>query len=243
MNGHDPAPRLLLCSLQKPPSRPFLAYAEALTAQLGGQATNLPVTMLRRPDQLKEAVAGCDLVLFEEPTLPLWQRWLIGNPGRRVIRQAPTSTLVVRQARWPLQKILLILRSEETDDLATEWVLHLARSSGAAVTVLVIIPPIPTMYWLSDSLPVALETVLSEEIASGAHLHRLLNDLRNQEIMGMVRLREGAAAWQISQELAAAAYDLVVIGAEPPGRLYRWFMGELAASLPAWTGRPVLVAR
>jgi hypothetical protein len=53
----------------------------------------------------------------------------------------------------------------------------------------------------------------------------------------------GAPDQQIQMEVTEVDHDLIVIGAEPDGRLRHWYLGEVVAPLLRWADRPLLIAR
>lgn len=226
-------------------------YIHYLGGLLDVPAIKLPMPVEAPVEAIGRDAQSSDLVLFDEPD-PLWvEHWLHGRSGCPPLEALPASTLLVRRPCVPLRNILLVMRLDETDEAAAEWTTWLARESGAAVTILPIVPPIPAFYRLNNDMPLGLDGLLSPNTLSGAHLRRLLARLADNHIDGTLRLREGEPGWQLRQEIAQcadnsagdSAYDLVIIGAECHGRLYRWFMGELVGPLLSWIERPVLIAR
>lgn len=164
------------------------------------------------------------------------------------------STLFARQIRMPLHRILLVLRMDETDELAAAWASRLAQKSGAAVTILPIVRPLPSAYFPNSDNPPGIEGLLSPHTADGKHVRRTLAQLACNQVRGTLRLREGEPDWQLRQEIDQSAnhptgddaYDLVIIGAdrdEQPQQPQQSLMGGLAGSLLSWIQYPLLITR
>ena len=239
-----PTTRLLFYTQQTSVSHlePYISYLSDLLA-----AAVVPTVLPREMpfEAIGRDAASSDLVIVDEPD-GLWlERLLRGRADCSLATWLPVSTLLARQPCWPLRHILLVMRIDETDEAAAEWTIRLAGASGAAVTILPIVAPIPALDRLNGGHTVGLDGLLSPNTLSGAHLRRLLDWLASSHIDGTLRLREGEPQWQLRQEIGEgkSAYDLVIIGAEGQGSLYRWLMGELVGPLLRWINRPVLIAR
>lgn len=180
---------------------------------------------------------GCNLVIIPA-TVHSPFRWLtFGSIERRIVETIPTSVLVVRKPRWPLKKVLLVARCEETDEAGARWAIRLARASGAHVTILPIMPPLPALY------QVGLEELLTPNTVSGSQLRQLARQMEQWDIASTLCVRQGDPDWQIREEATENDYDLIVISAERSGRLQRLLLGELVGPLLSWLDRPVLIAK
>jgi len=149
---------------------------------------------------------------------------------------------VARRPRWPLRRLLLVVRGEEIDDAAVDWAVRLARPSGAAVTALAVVPPAPAMYDRWARMRGGLDVLLTTDTALGREMRRVARWLVDWEVEGTLRLRQGAPDQQIRYQVAQGDYDLIVVAARPNGRR-RWLLGERVLSLLRWADRPVLVAK
>ncbi len=219
------------------------AYANYLQGLLGDRVCYEPVMSTEGMSRIKQAGANCDLVVFGEPEQSWLETALIGRPVDQVVSQSPASLLLARQPRWPIKRILLILRIDQTDEAAVCWLARLAQPSEAAVTILPIVPSLPAMYRQGPGIQVGLDVLLSPNTPSGQALRHIAEQLKEWQIEGDLHLRQGEPDWQIRDEVAEGAYDLILIGAEPHGRLYRFLLGELVGPLLSWVDRPLLIAR
>jgi hypothetical protein len=82
------------------------------------------------------------------------------TPAIGVVERSPASVLVVRRPRWPLRRVLLILRADVTDEAAIQWLGQLAGFVRVELFVLPIIPPLPAMY-RHGNVPLQSDVVLT----------------------------------------------------------------------------------
>ncbi|HEY47835.1 MAG: hypothetical protein AMJ88_01600 [Anaerolineae bacterium SM23_ 63] len=168
--------------------------------------------------------------------------WL--NPvSRRLLAWLPSSLLIVREPKWPLKRILLILLHNKWDGKAVDWLVHLSKRSEAVATVLTIVPSTPTMYQDVGRFAVGLPEILANDCALGQRIRRVAERLVVEGIEATCQLRQGSPEFHIQQELIGGNYDLCIIGAEPRNSLKRFFLGEMVTPILNWTRRPVLVAQ
>ena len=239
------APRLLAYYEASPIADRVQTYGQWLADLLGGHlsdfrtATEGDVTL----DDLIEAAPSYDLVVFGEPDQTLIQRLLWGAADLKAAEQMPSSVLVAHQPRWPLHQILLIMRGQETDDVAVDWVVRLAQPSQANVTLLVVVSHMPATYDHVTRMQHGLAQWLATDTTLGRQMRRIAQQLVNWETRGTLRFRQGPAESQVQREVAEGDYDLIVIAADPSCWWMRRLLGELVTPLLRCTDRPVLVAK
>jgi nucleotide-binding universal stress UspA family protein len=222
---------------------PVRAYAEYLRDLLGGQICYEPLTAHPDAEHIRLAAANCDLIIFGEPEQSWLDMLLFGRCCSQALAQSPTSFLLARRPRWPIHRILLILRFEETDQAAIEWLVRLAQRCAASVTLLPIVPSLPAMYSLGNQIYAGPDVLLSSNTATGQQLRQVAHQLNQNLIEGELRLRQGEPDWQIRDEVIEGNYDLILIGEEPHGRVFRLLMGEIVSHLLSWVERPLLIAK
>lgn len=186
--------------------------------------------------------AEVDLLLYLEPERRWWQRWLGRTPAARIIDRSRSSVLTVRKPRWPLRRILLILRGRETDEAAVQWLGRLARPTRAEVTVLPIIPPMPAMF-RHGRLPLQAEVLLAPNTFSGAQLRRLASLLVDWGIEAQVLFNDSEPQTRIEWAVRTSGCDLVILSDEPYHWIHRRFLGEIVQPLLRKCDRSVLVAK
>ena len=218
-------------------------YARYLRGLLGGQICYEPAMSKEGAGLIRLSAANCDLIVFGEPKQSWFETLLTGQPCGQVIAQASTSFLLARQPRWPIRSILLILRIGKTDEAAVDWLSRLAQPCETAVTILPLVPSLPAMYRMGNRVQAGLDVLLSPNTPSGRHLRHIAEQLKKWQIEGDLHLRQGEPDWQIRDEVAEGNFDLILIGAEPHGRLYRFLLGELVGPLLCWVDRPLLIAQ
>lgn len=221
------------------------AYARYLSDMLNGNLSYFQ-TLARANDtfdNLTQAGCGYDLLIFGEPDPSLVERLSPGPAYLRVAKQVPTSVLIARRPRWPLRRMLLVIRDQEADDIAVDWTARLAQPSGAVVTILAIMPQVPAMCNQAARMQHGLAEWLATDTPLGRQMRRIARRLTNWETKGTLRFRQGPPEWQIQCEVSEGDYDLIVIAADPPGRWLRRLLGEVVNPLLRRVDRPVLIAK
>lgn len=220
-------------------------------ARYVGQLLDASLSLERPPSRedwtdktwVKHATSNCALSLAHTPDVTPGQRWRIGSSGRWSAEKSASSTLLIRNPRWPFRRLLLIMRNEKSDDGAAAWALRLARESGADITVLPVVPSPPNFLRVSDNLDMLLTDLLTSTTPFGEKLRRLMTQLDMSHICYELRLQRGTPEWQIAQALDEGDYELVVTGVEEHHWLSRWVVGEIIAPLLRWLDRPILLAK
>ncbi|HEX6386834.1 MAG TPA: universal stress protein [Anaerolineae bacterium] len=231
--------------LYEPPMRDeWIAYIRGMSQLLDSPPYRLPQGENgSTPEKIPENGDGAvDLLLYCERGRPWWQRWLGTIPSRQLIERATSSVLVTRDPRWPVRRILLILRADESDEAAIQWLGELARPSRAELFVLPIVPPLPAMYRYG-SIPLQAEVLLAPNTYSGAQLRRLLFLSTQWGVSGTLLLHSSEPQQRIRWAITASECDLIILSDEPYHWLQRWFFGELVRPLLRWVDRPTLIAR
>ncbi len=240
------APKVLVCTGPGPIAPPLVHYAEALSRLLEAHLDWLSVEDgLSSSDGWPDA-GEHDLYIFPDDAHPLLRR-LLSSPGQREGRARESgfrqAALVVREPRWPIGRILVILCGEETDRLVLDWVLHLAHKGRSKVTVLAVVPPVPAMYGHRAGIGDGLSGLLTANSPLGREMRQVARHLVAWEIEATLRLREGPPEIQIRRELATGGHDLVATAGRQCGVLRRWLQGDETSDVLQWTNRPVLVTR
>jgi hypothetical protein len=228
-----------LCEPPLPPAQS--SYLEHLGVQLKSPVRIIPGRKETRSIPLIEP-GDLDLLVYCEPDRPWWQRWLGWTPAIGLMSRTRASVWLVRQPRWPLKRILLILRGHESDYLALHWLDRLVRPKRTELFALPIIPPVPAMY-RHDSLPLLPGVLLGFNAVSVPQLSDLAKRCAGWGINGTLLLHDQAPRRRIEWAMAASDPDLILIGAEPFPWIQRRLFGELERPLLGSADRPVLVAQ
>lgn len=183
-----------------------------------------------------------DLIVYIDPRHAGWRQFLPNLPVRRLIQRAQTSLLIVRRPRWPIRRILLIVRAQESDWSALAWAERFGVAANAHVSILPVVPPWPSLHRLSRSVQPKPGVLLAQGTPSGTLLAAMTQRLYRQHLSATISLRQGEPDWQIRFEVESGDPDLVIIAAETHSRLLRFLGGELVAPLLRWIDRPLLIS-
>jgi len=238
---------IMTCCQASPIANEVKAYAEYIGDLLGSNLAYFQLdeaTTISFDKQIEEASRKQDLVIFGEPDQPLIKQIFSGPAGCRMTELLHSSILVARQPRRPLQKILLITRGYQTDDLAVKWLIRLAQPSDAIATVLALVPPTSAMCQRAATcMPHGVADWLATDTPLGYQLRQVARQLVNWEINGALHFRQGSPGQQIQREIAKVDYDLIVITADPNDWWLRRLLGEIVYPLLHRVDRPVLIAK
>jgi nucleotide-binding universal stress UspA family protein len=185
----------------------------------------------------------CDLVVCGHACEPLARRVLCGPTDSRLAECVPSSLLVVASPRWPLRRILLVILDPTSNESSLAWVRTLAQPTGAAVTALAVVPPIPELYGNLRGMKHDLAQLLATGTPLGREMRRVAQLLVDWRMDGLLRLRQGPISREIRLEAEEGDYDLIVLCAETQDRLMHLVLGGLVNPLLRWADRPVLIAK
>ncbi len=191
----------------------------------------------------RKAEEGYDLIILGPQGHSFGKGQLSRSMSERILRKLPISLLVIRKTRWPLSKMLLLLRGEEGDNSTVDWGVCLAQACNATITLLAIVPSVPLMYQGLKRFEVGLHELLTTESKLGQHLRRAAERLVEENLEGTLRLRQGSHEWQSRYELSVGDHDLIIVATDPEDWFHRHIIGGLAYPLLHWTERPVLIVK
>lgn len=171
------------------------------------------------------------------PDLLLYSGQLAARVTKQLIQRLPTSLLILRSPRLPINSVLLLLHNQAADLFALEWCLQLAKASAARITLMPLVLAVPGM--LTPSVQHTLPDLLSSNCPLGCQLRDFSRRLVQAGIQGTIRLRQEMPEEQIIQEIGAQEYDLVVSGLAVKQKSLLPFLQTLLQS----TRQPLLLAR
>jgi nucleotide-binding universal stress UspA family protein len=184
-----------------------------------------------------------ELVIMGKPDESFGERLFSRLADRKAVNRLPVSLLIAQRPCWPLRKLLLVIQGNTSDHQATDWTLRLAAPSGASVTALAVVPPVPAMYHGLARMERGLAELLTTDTTLGRQMRQVARQLVDGQVEGTLRLRQGSPDWEIQREAVEGLFDLLVIAAAPQRGMRRWSLGDLAVSLMRAVNRPVLIAK
>ena len=151
------------------------------------------------------------------------------------------AVLIGCQTRWPLRKLLVIVRGDEVDDMALVWAARLARPSGAALTALMVALPAPAGHHETDEEGIA--SLLTANNATGRKMKRTAQRLAALQLDATLHLRQGLPESVIREELATDDYDLAIAGIAVRGWEAQWRLRPFLDKLLQDAFCPLLVVK
>lgn len=242
----EPMPALLRLLVATPPgsvATPVRAYVQRLGNLLNSQIIYFPL-----PEQDgvlttlgQTAIAQADLVALGEPARSWLSQLLRGSVAQEALRHIPTSLLFARQPRWPLRRLLLVLRGEAGEEMGLSWVLRLAKPAAAIVNLLLVVPGHTWLYNRESRVWQGATALLGAETPLGQEAIQIAQQLAEAGVPSQLCMRQGPPTEQIHTEVTNGNYDLVVMC----GRAGEvgWWSGELVAPTLRWLDRPLLLVR
>jgi nucleotide-binding universal stress UspA family protein len=190
-----------------------------------------------------EPEGAYDLAIIGDSCQSLRERLFGSKAARRASASLAVSALLLRQPRWPLRHILVILRGQPDDETAVTWALRLAEAAGSSLSLLPVIPSQPGYYSQGNQVQPSLDLLLLSDSLTGRCLRRQLGRLRETAVSNQIVTHTGPPAEQIERELHASDPDLIIVAGESGSGFLRLWLGELVWPLLRNADRPVLVAR
>jgi nucleotide-binding universal stress UspA family protein len=138
---------------------------------------------------------------------------LLGTVTGKVADKAGKSVLVVKQYRPSLKKILLAVGGQQNNKTVVKEGAKLALKSGAAVTVLHVTAPVPSMFTGLEQIEETLDEMLQTDTPIAQYLRWSAKYLDKKGVSGDIEIRHGSASDEIVREARQGNYDLLVIGA------------------------------
>jgi len=181
-----------------------------------------------------------DLLISSCPPISLLQSLGLMPSEKTLVLRCNISILSIKNPRWPIRQILLVLQNDHVDASAVEWAVQLARASKASLTVLPMIPPVPPMY---AAMQHDLPELLSSNCKLGRHLRQVVHRLVDWEVQGTFKLRDESPERQIHSEVNEGDFDLILIGAGYQYPLQGVLIKDILLPLLGWAPAPVLISQ
>lgn len=222
---------------------------KAAISNYAAQMAALLATQLRRFDPLAAGQGWPDLAAPPAHRLVILPCFDYNFPGSLLAsvdrsnpapgREYGAPTLYACRPRWPLRRLLLILRGDPVDDAALAWATRLARASGAAATALMVAPHTTATY--APPAHDDVSSLLSVNTAKGHKMQHAARRLAAMQLDAVLHLRQGKPEVVIREELASTSYDLVVAGVAVRSPDAQWRLRPLLHKLLPEMNCPLLL--
>ena len=116
---------------------------------------------------------------------------------------------------------------------AINWTIQLARPCQSSVTVLPLLPPVPS--WYGSFIRHSTQALLAAEDPMGQKMRLIAKRLSEDKINGAFKLREGEPPDQLQNELQNSDPDLVIFASTPHSCLRYWMTEDIVTPL-LWQG-------
>lgn len=187
---------------------------------------------------------GYALVILGHNEAPGLRRYVLGSVTTRVVRRAPISVLVAKQARSTLERFLICSGGAESAKLVIEAGAGLAQRVGARATLLHVAAPVATMYTGLGEIDESLSELLRTDTPIARNLRAGAEILERHHVPAEIKLRHGVVVDEIIRESRGGDYDLVLIGAKKGMvRFKRLMLGVVAKEVVERATRSVLVVK
>lgn len=234
---------LAVCAGEEPGRAKVEGYATYLGELLGAPVSLVP-NWEGMTAWLRQAGCGQRRLLLTEPNRPLLSSLLLGAAEEELCQSnSPIAVLVVKEPRWPIRCMLLVIGGERREQIVVDWVLPLARRSQATITVLAVVTPHPGPAWQESPARSGLPALLTAETPPARQVHQFAQYLADWSLDTNLRLRQGPPDGQIRREWAEGDYDMIAMAVWPDHWLLKRLGQEPLARLVEWSRCPLLLVR
>lgn len=170
---------------------------------------------------------------------------LLGTVTGTVADKARSSVLVAKgDCPVKMKKILIAIGGQKMNRRVVEVGARLAKKAQAAVSVLYVTSPVPTMYTGLDEIEETLTELLHTDTPIARYLRWSARYLADQGVNAKLEIAQGVDSDEIIREAFQGDYDLVVLGAAAdPGTLRRLFTEQVTPHVVERSPCSVLVVR
>jgi nucleotide-binding universal stress UspA family protein len=206
-------------------------------------------TRIREGDPASQILAeidegGYDLAVLGVNEAPGLRRHFLGSVTTRVVRRAPVSVLVAKQARSRLERILITSGGGDIGEIVIQEGARLAQALGAQATLLHVATPVASMYTGLGEIDESLSELLRTDTPIARNLRNGAETLDRHQVSADLKLRYGVVADEIIRESTEGDYDLILMGAKKGlVRVKRLMLGAMTKEVVEKSERSVLVVR
>lgn len=185
---------------------------------------------------------------------------LLGGVAQQVVEYSRWPVLVARAPYTGLRHVLLVIDGSPYSRDAVDYLRRFPLSTGAAVQVMHVLPPLPQPHAAGHGWPImgadvptmavqvaeeesAARQAEEEERGGQALLAETINALKPAGIEAKGVLARGDAATEILKHIQANAIDLVVTGSRGLSAVKGWWLGSVSRKLVHYAGCSVMIVR
>jgi nucleotide-binding universal stress UspA family protein len=243
---HSPG-RAILCIGKRGPDAASIHFAELVTRALGMHLILLHVLddepsgedlisatrqlLEQEPDQVIQVRGNFEEIIQQELDPEEHELVVLGTSpslsdrvatplSQRLAERVADSVLLIRNPPAQLKSILICTGGHEASNIVIDRGLALARATGARVTILHVAGSSPWMYTGLQALEETLTDVLERDTPLARHLRAAAGRAEQAGVEAKLELRHGVVAEEILRAEEIGRYDLIVIGAPEPRRIF-----------------------
>jgi nucleotide-binding universal stress UspA family protein len=169
--------------------------------------------------------------------------WL-SSKSYKIIKVITPPVIVVVGERPALQKILICSGGKQYIEKALKLTGTLAKATGASVTLLHVMPELPSVYTGMRQRETDVDRLLNSNSELGRNLRQQKATLESMGVTVQLKLPTGFVQQQILGEIHRGDYDLVVTGTmSSAGPMQTYMMGDVTREIVNRADRPVLIVR
>lgn len=175
---------------------------------------------------------------------PQIQRFVTGRSIRTFIEEITQPLLYVPETHLPVRKILVSVGGLGYDVNAEHIAMRVAKSCGAEVTLLHIIPPIEFDYPAAKEMNEHWQTLTETDTPVGRRLRASLENAKAAGLSANVKVRRGNVIEEILAETREGNHDLLCMGSSfSVHSLRQMYSANVTAEIMDHAHRPVMTAR
>jgi nucleotide-binding universal stress UspA family protein len=192
----------------------------------------------------RHAAAGRFLTVFGPLGRPRWRQVLQGRSFRRILARVETPLLYAPRNPQGLKHLLICLGGLEYADNMEHLGIHLARRTGARVTLLHVVEPVTLHYPTAEEIQHNWRSVLETDTPQGRNLRTALAEVQNAGLSVDFKVRHGNVVHEILDEIHGGKYDLVGMGSPYSAHSLRHlYLPNVTAEVAEAADSPVLTVR
>lgn len=172
------------------------------------------------------------------------RRMTQGRSFRQIMAQVDAPLLYIPAAKIPLKKMLICLGGLQYAVTVEHLGLKIAQMTGAAVTLLMVVPPVDLDYPEARLIRENWRTLAETDTLPGQNLREGLASAASLGVRASVKMRNGIIVEEILDEIKIGGYDLVCMGSPFSAHsLRQLFTPNVTAEVAEAAQTPILTMR